>query len=87
MVVCAVVMFFVLRERYYNTIYYVCGGDAGMGAASNFKMGIAGMVFGFLGISFYTAISKWLGKRHAMGAVLIMAIMAFIGDWWFYNPN
>ncbi|MBK1878341.1 MFS transporter [Pelagicoccus mobilis] len=72
---------------YYNTIYYVCQGDLGLGAAWNFKMGIAGMVFGFLGIPFYTTISKKWGKRHAMALVLIMAIMAFIGDWWLYNPN
>ena len=136
MVICAIIMFFVLRERYYkkvvsshqekvkvletiykalscrpfrsllsmvlayavgtsmvgalgyyNSIYYVCGGDKGLGAAWNFKMGIAGMLFGFAGIPFYTLISKWLGKRHAMGTVLVMAIMAFIGDWFFYNPN
>ena len=72
---------------YYNTIYYVCGGDVGLGAAWNFKMGISGMLFGFCGIPFYGLISKWVGKRHAMGLVLIMAIMAFIGDWFFYNPN
>ena len=50
-------------------------------------MGISGMIFGFCGIPFYGLISGWVGKRHAMGLVLIMAIMAFIGDWWFYNPN
>ncbi|MBN1404254.1 MAG: MFS transporter [Opitutales bacterium] len=72
---------------YYNTLYYVCQGDLALGAAWNFKMGIAGMVFGFCGIPFYTMISKWFGKRHAMTLVLIMAIGAFIGDWWFYNPN
>ncbi|MBC2605463.1 MFS transporter [Pelagicoccus albus] len=72
---------------YYNTVYYVCAGDLGLGAAWNFKMGIAGMVFGFAGIPFYTMISKWLGKKGAMGLVLFMAILAFIGDWFFYNPN
>ncbi len=136
MAICAVIMFFVLRERYYkkvvsshqqkvkvretiyqalscrpfrtmlilvlayalgtsmvgalgyyNSIYYVCGGDVALGAAWNFKMGVAGMVFGFAGIPFYTLIAKWLGKRHAMGTVLVMAILAFIGDWFFYNPN
>lgn len=72
---------------YYDTIYYVCKGDVAMGTWWNFRMGIAGMIFGFAGIPFYTMISKWLGKRHAMGAVLIMAIMAFVGDWFFYDPN
>ena len=72
---------------YYNTIYYVCKGNVALGTAWNFKMGIAGMVFGFAGIPFYTMISKWFGKRHAMACVLIMAIMAFIGDWWFYAPE
>jgi len=72
---------------YYNTIYYVCQGNVALGAAWNFKMGVAGMVFGFCGIPFFTLISKYFGKRHAMTTVLVMAIMAFIGDWWFYNPN
>lgn len=136
MVVCAVLMFFLLRERYYNnvvarhqekipikdtllktiacvpfrymlvlivayglgtsmvsalgyydTIYYVCKGDVALGTAWNFKMGIAGMVFGFAGIPFFTLISKWFGKRHAMATVISLAICAFIGDWFFYNPN
>jgi GPH family glycoside/pentoside/hexuronide:cation symporter len=72
---------------FYDTIYYVCRGDVALGTVWNFRMGLAGMVFGFAGIPFYTLISKYFGKRHAMGAVLIMAIMAFIGDWFFYNPN
>jgi glycoside/pentoside/hexuronide:cation symporter, GPH family len=136
MAICAIVMFFVLRERYYdkivikarekvkitetiyqalscrpfaillvmvlayglgtsmvgalgyyNTIYYVCGGDVAMGAAWNFKMGIAGMVFGFLGIPFYATISNYFGKRVAMAVVQLMAIGAFIGYWFFYNPE
>ncbi len=72
---------------YYNTIYYVCGGDVAMGAAWNFKMGIAGMAFGFLGIPFYGLISKYFGKLVAMGFVQVMAIGAFIGYWFFYNPE
>ncbi|HNX05753.1 MAG TPA: MFS transporter, partial [Opitutales bacterium] len=72
---------------YYNTIYYVCRGDVALGTWWNFRMGIAGMVFGFAGIPFFTLISKYWGKRHAMAAVLILAIMAFIGDWFFYAPE
>jgi glycoside/pentoside/hexuronide:cation symporter, GPH family len=136
MMICAVLMFFLLRERYYqrvvdskqekipitdtltktmrckpfrymlvmiiaytlgtsmvgilgfyDTIYYVCKGDVSLGSAWNFKMGVAGMVLGFAGIPFYTMISKWFGKRHAMGSVLVMAIAAFVGDWFFYAPE
>jgi GPH family glycoside/pentoside/hexuronide:cation symporter len=72
---------------FYDTIYYVCRGDVALGTVWNFRMGIAGMVMGFMGIPFYTLISKKWGKRHAMATVLVMAIMAFIGDWFFYNPN
>jgi GPH family glycoside/pentoside/hexuronide:cation symporter len=35
---------------YYNTIYYVCGGDVALGTKWNSAMGVSGMVFGFLGI-------------------------------------
>jgi GPH family glycoside/pentoside/hexuronide:cation symporter len=47
---------------------------------------VAGMVFGFAGIPFFGAIAKRKGKRAALITVLIGAVAAFIGDWWFYNP-
>jgi len=71
---------------YYTTVYYVCRGDVALAGQWNSAMGVAGMVFGLAGIPFFGAIAKRKGKREALMAVLVGAIAAFIGDWWFYNP-
>ena len=71
---------------YYTTIYHVCGGDLTLAGQWNTAMGVAGMLFGLAGIPFFGAIAKRKGKRAALITVLIGAVAAFIGDWWFYNP-
>jgi len=71
---------------YYDTIYYVCHGDNAAGAVWNFSMGISGMVLGLCGIPVYAAISRRLGKRGGVMAVLVSAIVVFIGTWFFYDP-
>ena len=72
---------------YYDTIYYVCKGNNADGAVWNFWMGLSGMVFGFLGIPTFAFISRRLGKRGGVMAVLGTAIAVFIATWWLYNPN
>lgn len=72
---------------YYLTIYYVCKGDVALGGRWNLAMGVSGMVFGFAGIFVFGAIAKHFGKRVGMMAVLGGAIAAFVGDWFFYNPD
>jgi glycoside/pentoside/hexuronide:cation symporter, GPH family len=72
---------------YYITIYYVCHGDVAMGGRWNSAMGVSQMAFGLAGIFFFGAIAKRHGKRLALIAVLAGAIAAFVGDWWFYNPE
>jgi GPH family glycoside/pentoside/hexuronide:cation symporter len=72
---------------YYDTIYYVCRGDNAAGAVWNFWMGLAGMVLGFCGIPTYNLISRRLGKRGGVMAVLASAIVVFIATWWLYDPN
>ena len=72
---------------YYTTVYYVCKGDVALATKWNTAMGIAGMVSGFLGIPFFTWVARRYGKRTALATVLSLAIMAFIGDWWLYNPE
>lgn len=72
---------------YYNTVYYVCQGRLGEAAVWNFWMGLSGMVFGFLGLPFYSFIARLIGKRHAMMVVLICAIGAFTATWWLYDPT
>jgi glycoside/pentoside/hexuronide:cation symporter, GPH family len=71
---------------YYNTVYYVCHGDIAMATKWNTAMGVSGMVFGFLGIPFFTLIARRYGKRNGLSLVFTLAICAFIGDWWLYDP-
>ena len=72
---------------YYATVYYVCKGDVTLATQWNTAMGLAGMAFGFAGIPFFSWIARRQGKRAALATVLAMAIAAFIGDWWFYDPE
>ncbi len=72
---------------YYNTVYYVCKGDLNAAGKWNFFMGVAGMVFGFMGIPTFAYLARRLGKRHAMAIILTAAIGAFVATWWLYNPN
>ena len=69
------------------TIYYVCGGNKSVGNFWNFWMGVAGMGFGFLGIPVFAFVARQLGKRHAMMAVLGIAVLVFIATWWLYTPE
>lgn len=72
---------------YYNTVYYVCHGDVALATKWNTAMGASGMVFGFPGIPFFTWMARRHGKRNALATVFILAIAAFIRDWWLYDPN
>jgi GPH family glycoside/pentoside/hexuronide:cation symporter len=71
---------------YYATVYYVCHGDIVLGAKWNTAMGLSGMAFGFAGIPFFGWIARRKGKRVGLATVLSLAICAFIGDWWLYDP-
>jgi GPH family glycoside/pentoside/hexuronide:cation symporter len=72
---------------YYATLYYVCRGDVALGTQWNSLMGISGMLMGLAGIPFAGWLARRFGKRNALATVLSLAICAFIGDWWFYNPE
>jgi glycoside/pentoside/hexuronide:cation symporter, GPH family len=72
---------------YYATIYYVCQGDVVLGTKWNTAMGLSGMAFGFAGIPFFAWIARKHGKRAGLATVLALAICAFIGDWWLYDPE
>ncbi len=69
------------------TIYYVCNGNTSVGNYWNFWMGVSGMVLGFCGIPVFTFLARRLGKRHAMGCVLGLAVLVFIASWWLYTPK
>lgn len=72
---------------YYTTLYYVCKGDIALGTQWNSAMGVSGMVMGLSGIPFAVWLARRLGKRNALAIILALAIAAFIGDWFFYNPE
>jgi GPH family glycoside/pentoside/hexuronide:cation symporter len=72
---------------YYATVYYVCKGDVSLGSKWNSAMGVSNMALGFLGIPFFAFVARRVGKRAAMAWVQVAAIFAFVGTWWFYDPN
>jgi glycoside/pentoside/hexuronide:cation symporter, GPH family len=72
---------------YYTTLYYVCRGNIALGTQWNTAMGVSGMVMGLAGIPFAGWVARHWGKRNALVTVLSLAICAFIGDWFFYNPE
>jgi GPH family glycoside/pentoside/hexuronide:cation symporter len=72
---------------YYATVYYVCGGNVVEATKWNSLMGVAGLVSGLFGINFAGRVARAYGKRNALMTVLVLGILAFIGDWFFYNPR
>ena len=72
---------------YYATVYYVCGGNVVEATKWNSLMGVAGLVSGLAGIAFAGRVARAYGKRNALMTVLVLGIVAFIGDWFFYNPQ
>jgi len=71
---------------YYTTVYYVCGGNLVEATKWNSLMGLAGMLFGLAGIPFAVWLARRHSKRDALMIILVLAIGAFVGDWFFYNP-
>ncbi|HJV69891.1 MFS transporter [Ideonella sp.] len=72
---------------YYATVYYVCHGNLAEATKWNSLMGVSGMLFGLAGIPFAGWVAHHWGKRNALITVLSLAIAAFVGDWFFYNPE
>jgi GPH family glycoside/pentoside/hexuronide:cation symporter len=72
---------------YTDTLYYVCRGNLSVGNQWNFRMGIAGMAFGFLGVLAYQFIAARLGKRRGMMCVMASAAVIFVACWWLYTPS
>jgi len=71
---------------YYATVYFVCGGNLVDATRWNSMMGLSGMVFGLAGIAFAGPVARRRGKRDALIIILVLAIAAFVGDWFFYDP-
>lgn len=71
---------------YYATVYYVAGGDTVAGNNWNGLMGIGYMVGGFLGAPALAWVGQRTGKRPAALIATGLAIAAFGGSWFLYNP-
>jgi len=71
---------------YYATVYFVCGGNLVEATRWNSMMGLSGMAFGLAGIAFAGPVARRRGKRDALIVILVLAIAAFVGDWFFYDP-
>jgi glycoside/pentoside/hexuronide:cation symporter, GPH family len=72
---------------YYDTVYYVSGGDVARGNGWNSAMGIGNMVFGVLGLPLFAFLSTKIGKRHALACALGFSITMYVATWWLYNPR
>ncbi len=72
---------------FYDTVYYVCRGDVGLGSRWNLVMGFSGMAFGFCGLPAYAFIARRIGKVRAMVSVLLTAVAAYVAAWWLYTPS
>jgi len=70
-----------------DTLYYVCRGNLSVGYQWNTKMGIMGMVMGFLGIPVFAFIAGRFGKIRGMFCVFTSAIAVFVASWWLYTPS
>ncbi len=71
---------------YYLTVYYVCAGDVALGSKWSFAMGFANTGGAVIGVPMAAAISKRLGKRHAMLIILVSGIFIYVASWWLYDP-
>jgi GPH family glycoside/pentoside/hexuronide:cation symporter len=72
---------------YYDTIYYVCGGNVARGNGWNSAMGLGNMVLGALGLPVFSYLSRRIGKRHALAGALGFSIVMYVATWWLYNPR
>lgn len=71
---------------YYATVYYVAGGDTVAGNNWNGMMGFAYMIGGFLGAPALAWVGHRTGKRPAALIAAGLAIGAFGGSWFLYDP-
>lgn len=69
------------------TVFYVSAGNQSEGNTYNFKMGLAYMVVGLLGVPVFAAVSRRMGKRQSMMYVFLTGIAVFASTWWLYTPH
>jgi len=71
----------------YIVIYHVCGGDVKTGLFLNSLNGTGFAVVGFVFIPVIAWLSRRLGKRNAMFAVLGMAALGGVSKWFIFTPD
>mgnify|MGYP001300060999 CR=1 FL=1 len=71
----------------YIVIYHVCGGDVKTGLFLNSLNGTGFAVVGFAFIPVIAWLSRRLGKRNAMFAVLGLAAAGGVSKWFIYTPS
>lgn len=71
---------------YYTTVYYVNGGNTVAGNNWNGLMGLSYMACGFVGAPALGWVGRRTGKRVAMFIALAIALSAFGGNWFWFNP-
>ncbi len=71
----------------YTTIYYVSQGNRTEGNLYNLKMGIVGMLLGFVGPMIWGLLASKLDKRSVIFVIQVFGIAAFVSTWWLYDPE
>jgi len=71
---------------YYTTVYYVNGGNTATGNNWNGLMGVSYMALGIIGAPTFGWLGRRVGKRIAMFLALAVALAAFGGNWFWFNP-
>jgi glycoside/pentoside/hexuronide:cation symporter, GPH family len=72
--------------QFYVIIYYVCGGDQGVGARYAGYAGTVGAVSSFLVVLFVTWLATRVGKRRAFFVSTSLAMIGYALKWFCYNP-
>ena len=70
----------------YTIIYYVFGGDIGLGAEYAGYEGTVRAISGFCVIIFATWLSTRIGKRHAFFVTIGISMLGYALKWVCYNP-
>lgn len=73
--------------QYYVIIYYVCGGDQGVGAKYAGWAGTVGGVSTFAVVAFVTWLATRIGKRRAFFFATGVSMVGYALKWVCYNPD
>ncbi len=72
---------------FYTTVYFVSGGNRTEGNLFNLKMGVVGMLFGFIGPMIWGLLASKFDKRIVVFIIQFFGIAVFTATWWLYTPE